>query len=109
MDDFWKEDTPKFTHDCDNCKYLGWYMMSPRDANDLYICIHEDYYPERKTTGSFIRRFGNESSEYWSISLGGCLNATNRTDRNVIRTAIKRAIQMGYITANMALELLKHM
>ena len=100
MEDWWKEDKPEFIHDCDNCKYLGWYSSRPSEINDLYICIHD-------THGSIIRRFGNEGHEYWSMSLDSCVRIANDGQHDFIGMAMRRAIREGYITADMALNLLK--
>jgi hypothetical protein len=99
-EDWWKEDKPEFIHDCDNCKFLGLYPKTPKIVHDLYICIHNDH-------GSIIRRFGNEGSEYWSMSLDSCVRIANDGEHDFLSTAIRRAIREGHITANMALELLK--
>ena len=44
---------PAFTHDCDACRFLG-----RLDGADLYYCPND---------GSYVRRFGNEPSEYGSL------------------------------------------
>ena len=100
LEDWWKEDQPEFTHDCDNCKFLGLYPKTTKIVHDLYICIHKD-------RASIIRRFGNEGSEYWSMDITGCIRIANDGQHDFIGMAIRRAIREGYITANMALELLK--
>jgi len=43
---------PRFTHDCDACRFLG-----NLDGQDLYVC----------KDGSLIRRTGNEGPDYGSI------------------------------------------
>jgi len=45
--------SPKFTHDCDACKFLG-----RLNGEDLYFCPNG---------GDFVRRFGNEGHEYGSF------------------------------------------
>jgi len=107
IEDWWKEDTPKFTHDCTNCKFLGWYAPKPGVVHDLYICIHIDYFPSLKRTGSLIKRFGNEGSAYWSMDLNEIIKLPRDRDHEFISIAVKRAIQAGYITPDMALQMLK--
>jgi len=42
---------PTFAHDCDGCRFLG-----SLNGEDLYVCAD-----------GYIRRFGNEGSEYGSL------------------------------------------
>lgn len=44
--------TPKFTHDCDRCRFLG-----RLNGEDLYVCEN----------GEFSARFGNHGQEYRSL------------------------------------------
>ena len=46
--------TPRYTHDCDQCRFLG-----QIDQYDLYFC-------ERADEGSAIARYGNDGPEYAS-------------------------------------------
>ncbi len=53
--------TPAFTHDCDDCRYLGT-LATPEGRTDLYRC---DGGP---TVGaSLIARFGDEGPDYSSM------------------------------------------
>jgi hypothetical protein len=61
---------PRFTHDCDRCKFhgSGYYMDQPAD---FYTC---------ETFGglrSFIARYGNDGPEYSSGPLFCCAELTN--------------------------------
>lgn len=62
---------PRWTHDCDNCKYLG-SVDHARGRADWYECGE-----------SVIARFGNEGANYWSI-LKGILH-----DDRYVETAIR--------------------
>lgn len=57
--------TPKFHHDCTNCKFLG-----HRNGFDVYICTQGGLYP------TIIARFSDEGSKYASganfITSGEC-------------------------------------
>jgi hypothetical protein len=51
--------TPRFTHDCDACRFLGQF-----GRYDLWVC------PQRsgvRTSGSLIARYGSDGPDYESI------------------------------------------
>ena len=101
MDLWWKEDEPKYKHDCNNCKFLGNYVGSFKgQIEDLYICVHE-------RGATLIRRFGNDGSEYWSCPLEIALRFVADQNHGYVRIAIKRAIQDGIITPEIAFEALR--
>lgn len=52
--------TPIWKHDCELCKFMGSYH-----GYDVYHCAQEVF--SAKNGGSFLARYGNESSEYWSM------------------------------------------
>lgn len=49
--------TPKFTHDCDRCTFLGTHL-----GYDVYRCA-------QCTGPTMVARYGNEGSEYTSGSV----------------------------------------
>lgn len=51
---------PHFTHDCDECIFLG--PLFNGKKNDVYLAIHTTY-------PTLIVRYGNEGSEYASFPL----------------------------------------
>lgn len=70
------EDTPRYTHDCDQCTFLG--------------CFHEfDLYFGHP---SLIARYGNKGEEYYSWEAG------IPTSREAIKECEKRAVEKGLVT-----------
>ncbi len=71
---------PLFTHDCDNCKFLGRY-----DGHDLYVCPSRER-PSRMW--SVLARYGNDGPEYASghVEMYGQLRMGHRAS-NAIRVA----------------------
>ena len=61
--------TPKFTHDCDKCKFLGSGKYQGADA-DFYTC------PTFEGRRTFIARYGDEGPEYSSCPLFCCVELT---------------------------------
>jgi len=53
--------TPKYTHDCTKCRYLGSMFMA-HDVADWYVCEGSD--------PSVIARYGNDGPNYWSMPKG---------------------------------------
>lgn len=51
--------TGPYTHDCDRCRYLGWYLWDGT-VYDLYICGDTE-------TGSVVARYGHDGPEYRSF------------------------------------------
>ena len=102
IDNWWKEDEPKYLHDCANCKFLGLWVGSPKDIRDLYICIH-------KKDASLIARYGNDGSDYWSAPLGVAMMYMYDPKMEYVHTAFKRAIQEKLLTPEMALFTLETM
>lgn len=62
---------PRFTHDCDKCKFLGTWNLPFCQGEDLYVCLRKDRSAEndnsRTLSLSVISRFGNAGSEYRSL------------------------------------------
>ena len=58
--------SPKHTHDCDSCTYLGSLRSHTNGNNviDCYICLNEN-----PNMSSIIGRFSNEGSDYASSPL----------------------------------------
>ena len=54
---------PYYTHDCDQCKFLGC-----KGRIDIYLCHNESRDPECQDT-TVVARYGNEGSEYASTLL----------------------------------------
>jgi hypothetical protein len=52
---------PKFSHDCDRCKYLGTLVDI-----DLYICFPNDTDKSKRQYASYVGRYGNGGSQYYS-------------------------------------------
>ncbi len=52
---------PVFTHDCDDCRYLGT-LATPEGRTDLYICVGGE-----EVGPSVIARFGDEGPDYSSM------------------------------------------
>lgn len=50
--------TPRYTHDCTDCTFLG----THGDA-DLYFCAERSLMPP----GTLLARHGDEPSDYWSM------------------------------------------
>ncbi len=74
-------ETPKYTHDCENCKFLGTHK-----DHDLYFC-------EDEKDGFFdtvIARYGNEGSEYKS----GMIFAK---EGHILFETKKRVLEMGLV------------
>lgn len=79
---------PRFTHDCDGCKFLGNY-----NGQDLYFCGNGRPFP------TVIARFGNEGSQYQSgleIAKGFPLMRPDNTVRE-LRVAYLLAKDLGYV------------
>ena len=72
---------PRFTHDCDACKFLG--QIHDEVLYDLYFC-------PQAGMSTVIARFGNEGREYKS-GLHGSQHDF------VLYEAKKRAISKGYL------------
>lgn len=75
------QETPTFTHDCDECKFLG--QIHDEILYDLYFCPQGG----RPTV---IARFGNEGSQYKSGLYGGMHDL-------VLYEAKKRATARGHL------------
>jgi len=92
MEEWWKGDKPKFTHDCSKCFFLG---------NDLYqsnySIIADLYYCGNEKGGSVIVRYGDDGPDYESGPLFICLRLAIGRDQSNYKTAILRAIGAGLI------------
>jgi len=79
--------TPKFTHDCEGCKFLGHY-----EGHDLYYCAGEP---------TVIARYGSDGPAYASglAFANAPLNEIpDNGIRHLLRTAWLLAKDMGVIT-----------
>lgn len=72
---------PRFTHDCDQCKYLG--QIQDDISYDLYYCPQGGHHP------TVLARFGNEGPDYKSGAFRGTRDV-------VLAEAMSRAEQKGY-------------
>ena len=76
------EDTPKFVHDCECCKFLGHFS-----GQDLYFCPQPLF-----NTPTVVARWSSEGPDYMS-GLG-----FNKLSANHPLTVAKnRAIEAGYL------------
>lgn len=83
---------PKFTHDCNNCKFLGCYdvpfqhqyLVKESDVVDLYFCS------QHGSLNTIIARFDNEGQDYIS---GLCLIHLNP----ILEEGYDRAVELGYM------------
>ena len=98
----WKEDKPQYTHDCKNCQFLGSCVPNFNDGKfgDLYICVHEN-------DASIICRYSDDGPDYWSADLGMALRFINDSFHDYVRIAIKRAMEDGIITPEIAFDAFK--
>lgn len=56
---------PMYTHDCDECTYLGVY-----DAHGMYKDLKFDlYYHYRPNCSEVVARYGNDGPEYYSSNI----------------------------------------
>jgi hypothetical protein len=73
------DDAPRYTHDCDQCVFLGWY-----EECDLYFCA--------RNIVTVIARYGNDGHEYTS--------GLTFTDVDPeLAEAKKRAVERGLLPA----------
>ena len=83
---------PKFTHDCNNCKFLGCYdvpfqhqyLVKESDSVDLYFCS------QLGSLNTIIARFDNEGPDYIS---GLCLIHLNP----ILKEGYDRAVELEYM------------
>lgn len=80
--------TPKFTHDCQKCVFLGNYKWRKEDY-DLYFCATEP---------TVIARYGNEGPEYKSGLIFGKLAIADNDMENPLGVALRLAIKKGLYT-----------
>ena len=74
--------TPKFTHDCTSCIFLGHYK-----EHDLYCCSNHN-------SPTVIARFSSEGADYASGAIFAVTNPAN----DCLREALFRALQQGILT-----------
>jgi hypothetical protein len=82
-------ESPRFTHDCDVCIFLGRFKTSEwcgkEEEVDLYVCR-----PEKNEETTLVARFGNEGHEYGS-GLCFCVSSPHYAE------ACRRAINCGHL------------
>jgi len=56
-------ETPRFTHDCTNCLFLGHYSCDFGYKNyDLYVCRNKD------DDDCYVARYGDDGNDYMAFS-----------------------------------------
>ena len=84
---------PRFTHDCDNCRYIGRYDLTYREArerflhkreawrlrrHDLYLCNTECFGINGQTTYiEYVARRGDDGPEYLATGADYIANPEN--------------------------------
>ena len=85
-----KRDTPRYTHDCTNCTFLGQHKEF-----DLYVCAVD------KKINTVIARYSSDSPDY----ISGLTFAINyrmgmfKRDKNIsaLEKALTRAEKLGFV------------
>ena len=85
-------DTPLFTHDCTNCKFLGRYEFQAGDPEmepyDLYLCSQNQSIP------TVIARYGNDGPSYLSgLEAARAIQAKNPGHPHPLVVALQRAVE----------------
>ncbi len=83
-------ENPKYTHDCENCKFLGTHQ-----DHDLYFCDNLEKDSESDFFSTVIARYGNEGSEYKS----GMVFAK---EGHILFEAKNRVLEMGLVNEKRA-------
>ena len=86
--------SPKYKHDCTNCRFLDSVYAGNNTDVDLYICY-------KLNSIDIVLRYSNEPSEYssWNLSTGikVAMSSTNVSTARLVSTAIKLACQSHII------------
>lgn len=85
----WKDDKPRYTHDCEKCMYLGNF-----EKYDLYWCMQGVNIP------TVIARYGDEGSEYtsgWEIDVPPLNEARLRVFKQLGEFVEAQAQQQQYV------------
>lgn len=78
---------PLYTHDCDDCIYLG-----SDEIRDYYFCVEHAI----SESGSLIIRLGNYPSDYYSMPVNVMKDALDSNlidDENVFYNCYKRYLE----------------
>jgi hypothetical protein len=80
-------DEPTFTHDCDNCAFVGNMVLSSKGPQyDVYFCE----YHSMPGTGTVLVRYDNESPDYCSTDLMCAMSFLCDCNESIVTQAIIR-------------------
>ena len=85
--------TPKYTHDCESCDFLGHFW-----GHDVYFCARRPGTMNRH--GSWIARFGDDGPAYASMP-SDVLLTTLRTADHIIHQPFILALMRGATIAHL--------